>query len=146
MVQPVWSRAQSDSRLATVLLHSWWKSILIEIHWQNIKRALARLWQPVMIDHHSFPVRVSLFLGVLISLIAPRKGCRIFVNSIQRWLSAVAVCNLPSQTKVAIMLTNIRPVITENVIQFSGPGCSQMEISRSASSHAEQRGFFQHPV
>ena len=74
-----------------------------------------------MVDHHflSIPGQHS-FSWVLISPIAPKTVWHIFANHIQ--VLAIAICKLSSQTIVAIMLTNIRPVIIENIAQFSYHG------------------------
>ena len=57
------------------------------------------------------------FLGVRISPIATKVVWRICVDHIQLW--AVAVCKLPSQSKLPIILTNIRQVL-ENIVPFLG--------------------------
>ena len=57
------------------------------------------------------------FLGVRISPIATKVVWRICVDHIQLW--AVAVCKLPSQNKLPIILTNIRQVL-ENIVPFLG--------------------------
>ena len=66
--------------------------------------------------------------AVLISPMAQKSVWHICVDHIQLW--AVAVCQVPFQTKVAIMPTNIRPVIIENIVRFSSLGLSQREMSR----------------
>ena len=76
--------------------------------------------------HHAVPSEPS-FWGVLINPIARKAMWCICVGHIQLW--AVAVCKLPSQTKVATMPTNIRPIITEILVD-SGLGLSQMEMTR----------------
>ena len=63
------------------------------------------------------------FLGMLISPSITKP-----VWHIQLW--TIAVCKLPSEIKVIIMLTNIRPINIENIVRLSGLGLSQREMSR----------------
>ena len=51
----------------------------------------------------------------------------IYVDHNQLW--AFALYELLSQSKVAIVPTNIRPGIIENIVQFSGLGLFQGEMS-----------------
>ena len=83
----------------------------------NIYKTSRDPWQNFMVDHHFFPVPVShSFPGVLISPIGPKAMWFIGVDHIQ--LLAVAERKFPSQTKVEIIPTNIRPVINENIVWF----------------------------
>ena len=66
------------------------------------------------------------FSGLMISQNTTKVVWCICVDHSQLW--AITVCKLPSETKVAIMPNNIRPVIIENIILFSGLGLSQREI------------------
>ena len=54
---------------------------------------------------------------------------RICVNHIQLWVDVI--CKLLIETILAIMPTTIQPVINENIVQFSGLGRSQREMSRT---------------
>ena len=56
-------------------------------------------------------------------LIATNVVWRICVADIQ--LCIVVFCKLTSQAKVAVMPTNIQPLIIENIVQFPGLGLSQ---------------------
>ena len=59
------------------------------------------------------------------SPVAPKAICRMCVDHAQLW--AIALCKLPSQTKVVIMPTNNRPVFIENIFRFSCRGLSYRE-------------------
>ena len=71
----------------------------------------------------------------------------ICVHHIQLW--AVALSKLPSETNVAIISTNIRPVIIENIVQFSGlglprgrcPECHKMPFKSLMLCSWEQRFY-----
>ena len=82
----------------------------------------------------------SYFSGVLISRIAPKAVCVFFAVYIQLWV--INACKLPSQTKVIIMQTHIRPVIIENILRFPGLRLSQREMLRitGVSQGAIQKG------
>ena len=97
--------------------------------WQHIKERPGLLKKKIMVYHHLDPVPVDqlFFLGVPISPIAPKTVCRICVDHTQLW--AIAVCKLPSQTKVAITPTNIWPVIIEIIVRLVGRKLSQKKIS-----------------
>ena len=70
------------------------------------------------------------FSGELISPIALK--WRICVAYIQLWV--VAVCKLPSPTKLAVIPTNIWPVIIENMVRVSGLGLKQELLCHRVSS------------
>ena len=55
--------------------------------------------------------------------------CRICDEHIQLW--AVAVCKLPSETKVELISTNIRPVAIDIIVRFLVRGLSQREMSKN---------------
>ena len=59
----------------------------------------------------------SCFLETLIFPVAPKAVWRISVAHIHSWI--FTVCTLSSHTKLVFMPTNIRPVIIENIVQFS---------------------------
>ena len=68
-----------------------------------------------MIGHRFCSVPVSLWLGVLISPIAPKSMCRICVDHTQL-LRAVAVCKLPSQTNQLVIW---QPISGPQLLKFS---------------------------
>ena len=69
--------------------------------------------------------QLAFFLGMQISLIATKAVRCNDVDHIQ--LQAVAVCRLSSQAKVEVMITNIQPVVIENIVWFSDLGFFQGE-------------------
>ena len=76
------------------------------------KRHLVTPWHRRSMIIFSSPSQ-PFFYQVLIFPIAPKAVYRICFDHIQLW--AVVVCQLPSQTKLVIMSTNIRPVIIKIV-------------------------------
>ena len=70
----------------------------------------------------------SYISGVLISPIISNEVWPICADHIQLW--AVTVFKLLSQTKVVMMPTNIRPVIIENIVQFTSLWLSKREIMK----------------
>ena len=109
----VWNHHTS----ATALPHSWWTSMPMPIWgpWQCLKDLLQppdKLYgRPSLMSSPGQPSPS----GVLISPMAQKAVWHICVDHIQLW--AVAVCKVPFQIKVAIMPTNIRPVIIENIVR-----------------------------
>ena len=73
---------------------------------------------PPLSSHTYFSV-----LGVLTSSIAPKTMWCICVDYIRIW--AIAVCKLPSQSKIEIKPTHIWSVIIENMVRFSCLGLFQ---------------------
>ena len=73
------------------------------------------------------------FAGMLMSPIASKTVWHICVYHIQLWY--IAVCKLPSQTKVAIMPTHIWLVIIENSVRFSGLGFRRTIIRELQECH-----------
>ena len=111
---------------ATVLSRSWWKSMPMSISgpWRYFPKT-SRDPLTNIYGQSSFlsgPGRSS-FSGVLISPVVPKAMWCICVHYIPLW--PIAVCEIPSQSKVAIMPINIRSVILENIVQLSGLGLSQ---------------------
>ena len=80
------------------------------------KRPPATLWQILWSTKSLLSNPGGLFSGVLISAISPKAVWCIYIDYTQSWV--IAVCKLPSQTKGAIMMTNIWPVIIENIARF----------------------------
>ena len=80
------------------------------------------------------------FSGVPISPITSKALWHTCGDHIQLW--AVDVCKLPSQTKVAIMRTNIRPETLANIVRFSClPGVSQGAIWNHLPCVWEQQSY-----
>ena len=117
---------------ATVLPHSWWKSMSTSTETLgNTQKASCGFQTTFTVHHHFYAVSVSSFhgsAGVLIFTLAPKAVCSICVDRIQ--LRIVDVWKLPSQTKVAIIPTRIPSVISQIFLRFSGQGLSQRNISR----------------
>ena len=72
--------------------------------------------------------RQPFLAGVLISRTVAKAVWWVCVDHIQLW--DAAVCKLPYQTDVPIMPNNIRSVIIENIVRFSGLWLSQKEMWR----------------
>ena len=117
---------------ATVLPHSWWKSMSTSTETLgNTQKASCGFQTTFTVHHHFYAVSVSSFhgsAGVLIFTLAPKAVCSICVDRIQ--LRIVDVWKLPSQTKVAIIPTRNPSVISQIFLRFSGQGLSQRNISR----------------
>ena len=75
-------------------------------------------WPSLLFYPGSFP-------RVLISPMATKTVWRICIDHIQLWV--IVYANYQSQTKVAIIPTNVQPMIIENDVRFSGLGLSQRE-------------------
>ena len=108
--------------LVPPLPSSWYKSMSL---WQ-FKRPLATIGQTFMVNHHFCPVSVSLLSRECWIPQLHQMQCGAFVLiTFRLW----AVYKLPTQTKVAIMPTNNRPIISENIARFLGLGLSQRGMS-----------------
>ena len=76
-----------------------------------------------MVDHHFYPVPISLLS--LESLFVTQLGGFVLIS-----FSCKLSAYVNHQTKVATMPTNIRPVIIESNVRFSGLGLSQRKMTR----------------
>ena len=83
------------------------------------------IWQSALLCSPGQPS----FSRGLISPIAPKAVWRICIDCIQLW--AVVVSKLLCETIMVIFSTTIQRAIIENIVQFSGLGLSQMDMSRT---------------